>query len=382
MSEQTNSGTISRVTRSSTRAPSRRKATNTVEASSLTTSPSDHLSEATPDQQANAPKPRQPRAKASVSKTKQQTPSADSINLICQHIADLQKKRIFCIVSQSRIDRAMQSAIARCLGYDANADEAARKAVFKQAGAIIKAVEAGKKPDLPDDAFQRESLAMFLPLIPISAMSRSVWDDTRKDVEAEMRDAVKKLPVCFWVLANARGVGELGLARIIGEATASDRNADPPTIRTIGHYATHQKLWKRMGVAVIGEERQQRKTDKVEAMFHGYVPRRRAELWSVCSDTMFRQQWRGADPDDPDAVGNPIGAYGEVYRHRKAITMERVASTDTLAYNDRRKWTRKRCDNDARRVMSKEFLRDLWRVWRGLEAEHPARWAAIKQAAE
>ena len=39
---------------------------------------------------------------------------------------------------------------------------------------------------------------------------------------------------------------------------------------------------------------------------------------------------------------------------------------NNLAASDRDKWTKGRCHNDARRIMSKALLRDLWRVWRGL----------------
>jgi hypothetical protein len=289
-------------------------------------------------------------------------PPAD-LEQTCLRLAELQKVRTFCIVSQSRIDRSMQSAIARCLGYDSDAEETDRKAVFKRAGAIIKAVEAGEPYDrLPLGDPRSTILWSFLPLIPISAQSRIIWDEKRETAEQEMRRLAATLPVHAWVKENAKGVGELGLARIVGEAPL------------IGTYKTHEKLWKRLGLAVIAGERQQRKGDPTEALLHGYSPRRRAEAWSVCSDSMFRQQWRGGQSsDDADTVGYPIGPYGAVYQARKAYTLSRIAETEELVFTDRRKWTRKRCDSDARRVMSKEFLRDLWRVWHDLEARHPQR---------
>lgn len=296
--------------------------------------------------------------------------SREATQQLCLRLAELQKVRIFCIVSQSRIDRSMESALARCLGYDSNSEETDRKAVFKAAGDVRRAVEAGKECPvwfLSDDP-RHHMLSMFVPLIPISAQSREVWDANRLNVEKEMRKLAVTLPICEWVKTHAKGVGELGLARLIGEAPL------------IGVYATHQRLWKRMGLAVIGEERQQRKGNAEEALIHGYAPRRRAEVWSVCSDTMFRQQWRGAG-GDPEAVGAPIGAYGEVYRSRKEYTVQKIAETEALTFSDKRKWTKKRCDSDARRIMSKEFLRDLWRVWHGMDALHPALWAEKKIAA-
>jgi hypothetical protein len=295
-------------------------------------------------------------------------PPAD-LEQACLRLSELQKVRLFCIISQSRIDRSMQSAIARAIGYDPEAAESDRKAVFKKASAIIKAVEKGESFDrLPVGDPRSEMLWSLLPLIPISAQSRIIWDEKRETVEKEMRKLSQTLPVFEWVRENAKGIGDLGLARIIGEAPL------------IGVYVTHEKLWKRLGLAVISGERQQKKTDKDGALIHGYAPRRRAEAWSVCSDSMFRQQWRGKNPDDPEGQGYAIGPYGAVYAARKAHTLSKIAETEELPFTDRRKWTKKRCDADARRVMTKEFLRDLWRVWHGQEARHPARFTAAKAA--
>jgi hypothetical protein len=300
-------------------------------------------------------------------------PPADLITPTCLRLAELQRVRLFCIVSQSRCDRSMESALARCLGFDPNATEAERKAVFARAKAIRVAVENENEFDpLPPGDQRAESLAAFLPLVPISAQARSTWDVHREGAEAEMRRLVITLPVYAWAKEHARGVGEIGLARIVGSAPL------------IGVYVTPQKLWKRMGVAVIDGERQQKKSDADEALIHGYAPTRRAELWSVCSDTMFRHQWRKNESvdEEADAPGRPIGAYGFVYQQRKLHTLSRIAETDALSFKDKAKWTRSRCDKDARRVMSKEFLRDLWSVWRGLDARWPARWSAAQEAAE
>ncbi len=227
------------------------------------------------------------------------------------------------------------------------------------------------EPPLPPGDPRQETLDSFLPLIPLNAASREPWDEARTNAENEMRRLAKQLPVFAWVQANAKGVGELGLARIVGEAPL------------IGRYVTHERLWKRMGVAVVGGDRQQRRTDRNEALLHGFAPTRRAELWSVGSDTLFRGQWRGAKESEDGEVtaGYPIGPYGAVYARRKAYTLPRIEATDDLDFKDRNKWTKKRCDNDARRVMSKEFLRDLWRVWHDLEPRHPARWAEQQSAA-
>ena len=49
-----------------------------------------------------------------------------------------------------------------------------------------------------------------------------------------------------------------------------------------------------------------------------------------------------------------VGPYGEVYARRK----ERTAWSNFIA-------TPKHRDNDARRIMTKAVIEDLWRVWNG-----------------
>ena len=73
----------------------------------------------------------------------------------------------------------------------------------------------------------------------------------------------------------------------------------------------------------------------------------------------------GASHDPVDIIpAHSAGPYGEVYGARKAHTLPRVAATADLDDKDDNKWTPARCENDARRVMSKALLRDLWVEWR------------------
>ena len=283
--------------------------------------------------------------------------SDDAIRSICLRLADHQKVRRFCIVSQSRCDRSMQAAIASCIGLDVSeskSTEVERKALFKRAAAIMTAVEKGKPYDpLPPGDPRQERLAGFIPLIKLSAMSRAVWDAKREETEKEMRALAKQLPVFAWVRDHAKGIGDLGLARLVGEA---------PLICDTGIYSTHEKLWKRFGVAVLAGERQQRKTDKTEALLHGFAPARRAELWSVCSDSLLRAQWRGDRVDEATGEvtdGRPVGPYGDVYRARKMHTLPRIEATEALDFKDRAKWTKKRCDSDARRDVERVPARSL-----------------------
>jgi hypothetical protein len=166
------------------------------------------------------------------------------------------------------------------------------------------------------------------------------WDAHRNQTEKAMRKLARSLHVWPWVESVA-GFGDLGLAIVIGETG------------DLSNYATKERVWKRLGLAVIDGERQQRKSSVEAAAAHGYNPKRRAEVWTV-ADSLFKHQWRGAKDDlEP----RPIGPYGAVYERRKLHT-------------ETREWTPKHRDNDARRVMTKALMENLWRVWRGRPALH------------
>lgn len=255
-------------------------------------------------------------------------------------LAELQTQRTHCIKSQSRADRSTEALIARYLGYSSNLDAKERLALFKRASAARKAVEKGGEVP-PGCASQAATdLSALTPIILLSAQSREAWDKHRNQTEKQMRKLARTLPVWPWV-EQIRGFGDLGLAIIVAEAG------------DLSNYATKERVWKRLGLAVIAGERQQKKTGAEAAAAHGYSPRRRAEIWTLLSDAMFRHQWRGAK--EGEAAG-PAGPYGEVYASRKAHT-------------ETREWTLAHRHNDARRVMSKALIADLWKQWRAARHE-------------
>ena len=276
----------------------------------------------------------------------------------------LQRRRRFCIKSQSRCDRSMEALIASTMGFAIDADEKARKKVFDRAKAYRLSVERGDAGD--QGANETQSWAALLTLIVLidqSATAREGWDVLRKRTEAEMEALAKQLPVWEFV-RDIRGLGALGLAVIMAEA------AHP-----LDAFANPGKLWKRLGLAVINGGRQRRVKGAEEALAHGYSPHRRAEIWAFCSDTLFRGQWVGDRDEDGVACtkshkpvvvpAHPLGPYGEAYQHRREHTAARVAQTGNLPDSDPDKWSLGRCNNDARRYMTKRLLKDLWVAWRG-----------------
>lgn len=283
---------------------------------------------------------------------------------IVSELASKQRQRRFCIVTQSMLDRRIESLIASHMGFRIDASEKDRKALFARAKAHRVAVEKSGEGQSTTDAQAAAALSALTPLIRISAANRQPWDELRNEVEKTMRRLAKELP-CYAFAEQVRGFGDLALAVLQAEAGIP-----------FAEYRTVSGLWKRLGLAVINGERQRRKTGKEAAAEHGYSPSRRAEVFAFISDSMFRGQWRAADEDTGEAAG-PRGPYGEVYARRRAHTEPRIEATEDLPAADSAKWTKGRCHNDARRVMSKALLRDLWRVSKGLPPITSARTSAF-----
>jgi len=317
------------------------------------------------------------------------------ISVAVTNLVLLQRQRMFSIVQQSRSDRAVEAYIARLLGYavaldeDARKEQAAeRKALFAKAKAIRMAIEANKglpnSEDIGDGTVE---------LIRNAAKARIQWDNFREHSEKQMLELVVHLPV-YDFAKSVKGFGDLMLAIIIAEAGNN-------LARTATGFPSVAKLWKRLGLAVMAGERQQRKTDPEMALLHGYYPKRRSQSW-VVADVLFRHQWtseavvyRQDLASDPTAMAHiqqhgivlaklkvdalrdlgekfgivsaarPAGPYGEVYAKRRAATADRG-------------WLPGHQLADAKRIMLKALVRDVWRVWNGL----PARYAAPPDLAE
>lgn len=157
-------------------------------------------------------------------------------------------------------------------------------------------------------------------------------DAAIKAHEKELTKLGRTLPVADW-MEGVAGLSPRFLAMIVGEAG-----------RPISDYRSPACLWKRMGMAVIDGERQQRKTGAEAALKHGYDPKRRSLMWNV-ENSIMKQQIR-----NEDGVRLSAGPYGEIYCRRR----EHETAKNGEKYSHHR----------AKRYMGKALLRDLWRAWR------------------
>lgn len=189
----------------------------------------------------------------------------------------------------------------------------------KEAEVLYKSVLNGQEHSLATVA-----LLAMQPLL----QARDGIEVARLQVEKRLLALAKELPVAAWI-EGVRGVGLLSLAGIVGEAG------------DIGAYGNPAKLWKRMGLAVIGGERQ-RKKEGDAGILHGYNPARRSLMWTI-GDCIIR-------------AGGPLK---ELYNQRKEYEAPRVA-------------TKMHAHNRAKRYIEKRLLRDLWRAWRDASSAKPS----------
>ncbi len=173
--------------------------------------------------------------------------------------------------------------------------------------------------------------------------ARDVMEHERKAHEKELRLLARQLPVWPWA-ESIRGLSDLSLAQLVSEAV------DP------GRYPTVAKLWKRMGVGLVGGERQHRTTDAAKALAMGYSPARRSVVF-VVGENLVKQN---------------DGVYRQLYDDRKVYEREKAAERGQQVVPAAKipKKNREAYMSDghvharSKRYMEKRLLRDLWVEWR------------------
>ena len=335
---------------------------------------------------------------------------------IIEEIQSLQRKRLFYMISIMAPRNRTLQWMRTILGWQRDGNEAANKKVLKRAANIVNCVEAMDKEEqalkaleaLDDDAPARERSALerkvkeaqaaqekiklsgvdelemidSKSVIQAEMPSRRAYTELLKITEKEMTVLAKKLPIYMWS-EGVRGLGPLGIATIIGET--GDLTKDPTTEGVMG-YATHERVWKRLGLAVINGRRQGDPGPGATSELwieHGYRKIRRSQCWKI-NDSLIRAQWRGAKEDDDTGEitdGYALGPYGELYARQK---IEEHRRNDSGEYAEqaakivsetrgRRKvphpenvagrLTKKHLDNKARRIVEKQLIEDIWREW-------------------
>ena len=208
--------------------------------------------------------------------------------------------------AEKRLDLQCQAICRRASGGD--------KEVAGKLWAKVKAGTSGEP-------------ALLMLLSPYTDAMASL-DASAKGLEKELVRMVRAMPLWTAWGHGVRGMAELSLAGLIGEAS-----------RTVSEYRSVSALWKRFGLAVIDGGRQRLVAGAELALLHGYAPQRRAYAY-VLSTNLMRSQ-RAEDP------------YRALYDRRKAYELERGLP-------------KAHAHNRALRVMVKRLLQDAWVADRAL----------------
>lgn len=252
------------------------------------------------------------------------------------------RQRCFAMEQRKRADLSLLAFLRTSLGWSKALPDVERTKIAKQAMALVSIGEAetkGKPVDTDEPAY-----AEWSNIIAASLSARSPFDAIEKRAVKQMGGLAKSLPVYEWA-EPVRGLGDVSLAIIVAEAG------------DLANYSTHSKLWKRMGVAVMGDVRQgglAKNASKDDWIAHGYNRQRRSRLWNI-GDTLIKAQVRKVLDDNGEDAGErtSIGDYGAAYLSRKAYELARDPEMQPMKAHRR-----------AQRYMEKKLLRALWRAWR------------------
>lgn len=251
--------------------------------------------------------------------------TGDAINAITLLYRDYS----FAQDQRKRMDLALGAYLRRALGWQKDLPEKERKAIAKEATAIAK------------DALGTR----FESMVNAQTEGRACFDTVEAEALKAMVKLATALPVWQAWGKDIRGFGAKSLAVIVAEAG------------DLSNYPDKSKLWKRMGLAVMGDVRQGglKKGASAEAWIeHGYSPKRRSQVWNI-GDAMIKAQVRKVKDDADDDSGERIalGEYGQAYLDRKAYELARDPEMAPIQAHRR-----------AQRVMEKRLLKHLWQAWR------------------
>lgn len=238
----------------------------------------------------------------------------------------------------------------------------AEKSLTLQCSAICRAAADGSKTEagkmlkrIEDGSADPADLEAMIATAPLLA-ARGVIRTERLATEKVLAKLARSLPVYPWAKA-VYGFGDLGLAAIVGEAG------------DVGPYRTVSGLWKRMGLAVIGGERQRMKTGEA-ALDHGYSPRRRSVMWNI-GGGLIGGMGKGPRLLVGEAIGDrpDLTPYQRLFVERiryeaeRDPDMRREPTTCPKTGKPRESFSA-HAANRAKRYVEKRFLRDLYSAWR------------------
>lgn len=286
------------------------------------------------------------------------SPTPADTDALCGLIRAHHRRRNFAMDQRKSADLAIMAFLRTQLGWNKDLGKTLEgKAIAEHAHALLDTAERL----LADEATQKRQRIKpvitpeyeeWRDVIEAAVLARRPWDQIEAVATKEMEALGAQLPAWDAWAKDIRGLSPRGLSVIVGEAG------------NLSIYATHSKLWKRMGLAVMGrgdglnDHRQGAPgpgATNADWIAEGYSAKRRSKIF-VIGDVLIKTQ----------------GPYREVYLARKAYEVARaqelgleVAPSAKIPAKRKHEFRSEgHIHRRAQRYMEKRLLRDLWRAWR------------------
>jgi hypothetical protein len=298
---------------------------------------------------------------------------APAVPAVCAELQGLQRQRAVVIKSRLMQANRLEAVVAGTLGYRSGLKEAERRAKYREAAAVIRAVAKGQG-DSP-----------LGPIIVATLDGLAAFDGLRTRLEKEMLRLAALLPAAGWVEApQQRGFGLLGLATVVGEAG------------DLAGYPEVAKLWRRMccapwthaGATQMGQTWRAGRAGRLPAEEwenYGYSPRRRSIAYLIGEAIMKQNGGDGSPATDQSHAADCDAAEGEGEGEAVPVTegaaaAPRLCGPYRLRYDEAKAkaalahpdWSKLRRHRHAMLLATKLLLKNLWLEWHG-HPPHPRR---------
>jgi hypothetical protein len=283
---------------------------------------------------------------------------------IIANIRAAHRERCFAMEQRKRADLSLLSFLRTQAGWRLDLPEKDRKAIAERAKAFADGVTYDPKARLFtwDESTDGGDLDKWRSVVEASVGARAPFEEIEKAALKNMEAAAVQLPAWEAFGKDTRGFGAASLAVIVGEAG------------DLSIYSNPAKLWKRMGIGIVGDIRQgglAKSASKESWIEHGYSRQRRSRMWNI-GEALLKKENPYRD----------LYLIRLAYEHAKAlsagltpasamkVTIESWKERGLPPLEKVTKLTEKHrgaghMHNRARRYVEKRLLRDLWVAWGG-----------------
>jgi len=245
----------------------------------------------------------------------------------------------------------------------------AKTKLILQGLAVLRRINGGDK-DLATKAWREAIDDAENPMrayVDFHIAAIELCERRQTEIEKRLVRAVKMLPIYEWA-KGIKGIGDLSLACIIGEATGN--RTDDGRFYSVGDFKSVSALWKRMGMAVINGHRQGNPGQGASAndwINEGYSKTRRSVMWNIGNSLIlsmgkFRPLF-GEDVRANDSYTELQKVFAERARYEAARLPHKDGTPIKESATGKESYSL-HAANRAKRYVEKRLLRMLFAQWR------------------